>query len=130
MSSAAPSPEPRAFTATVAATLAPATWTVLGALGRMLAALARAAHRHRVGLAAIVGRGVFWGALVSWCAAAVALVGGAAIDVDATMTRFVLGAAACAVITVSASAGRLRWCSALLGALHGMGVLVLWLVTR
>ncbi|HWB76586.1 MAG TPA: hypothetical protein VG755_16585 [Nannocystaceae bacterium] len=93
-------------------------------LQRLLAFVAR----HRAVVFGLVARAVFWGALVLWCATAIALVGGGPLDVDAMLARFVFGAAACATITVAAAAARVRWMTALVGALHGLGGLGLWLI--
>jgi len=50
------------------------------------------------------------------------------LDTRDLMGRFVLGAAICGVVAVAATAARLRWLGALVGALHGTGGLVLWLM--
>jgi hypothetical protein len=97
-------------------------------LGRSVGAIARAAGRRRAVLGALAARVVFWGALLLWCSATIALLGGGVIDIEATMTRFVLGAAACAVVTLSASAARLRWLTAAVGSLHGVAGVTLWLI--
>lgn len=84
--------------------------------------------RHRAPVFGLITRVVFWGALVLWCTTAIALVGGGPLDVDAMLARFVFGAAACATITVAAAAARVRWMTALVGALHGLAGLGLWLI--
>ncbi len=97
-------------------------------LVRALATVARGVHRRRAVLWALGARAIFWGALVLWCTTAMTLVGGGVLDTRDLLGRFVLGAAICGVVAVAATAARLRWLGALVGALHGTGGLVLWLL--
>lgn len=100
----------------------------LRGLGRGLVAGSGAVGRARRPLAALLARVGFWGALLLWCTAAIGLVSGNAIDVSGALTRFVLGAAICAVVTLTCEHARVRWTTALVGSLHGVGAVTLWLL--
>jgi hypothetical protein len=91
-------------------------------------ALFAALSAKRALIFGLLARAVFWGALVLWCTTAIALVGGGPLELDAMLARFVFGAAACATITVATGIARVRWMTAVVGALHGIGGIGLWLL--
>ncbi|HET6584199.1 MAG TPA: hypothetical protein VFG69_12140, partial [Nannocystaceae bacterium] len=98
------------------------------ASGHALAATARLAWRKRGPIVALLVRVAFWGALALWVTTAIDVVGGAPLDVDRALHRFVTGALACAVAVVLAVARPVRWASWALGSLHGASATVLWLL--
>lgn len=123
---------PKGKSREVAAAIASRARTWLGraatAGGRGLAASGRFAWTQRGPIVAIVVRLAFWGALALWLTTAVEVVGGAPLDVDRALQRFVIGAFVCGVAVVLAVARRVRWASWALGSLHGASATVLWLL--
>jgi hypothetical protein len=101
-------------------------WLGRGAVG--LAACGRLAGRERGPIIAVVVRLAFWGALALWLTTAIDVVGGAPLEVDRALARFVAGALVCGVAVVLAVASHVRWASWALGSLHGASATVLWLL--
>ncbi len=106
------------------------TWLVRAAVASMkgLRVLGRSVATHRRVLVAFGVRVAFWGALALWLTTATTVVGGAPLDLDLALQRFVMGAAICAVAVLLAVARHVRWASWALGSLHGASATVLWLL--
>jgi hypothetical protein len=124
--------EAKARAATIATRMGAMAFAGAGALaramGRGASAAARGSWRRREALVEVLTRIGWWGALLAWWSAAVALLGGGPLDLPRARLLFVAGAVACAVVVAASRARRLRWLGGALGSLHGGCAVVLWFV--
>lgn len=97
------------------------------AAGRGLRATARAARRHREGLAAIGHRLAWWSALALLVVGGRPILGlGALPERTGALAPFAAGLLLCAMVRISAAPGRLRLAALGLGALHGTALVLVW----
>ena len=84
--------------------------------------------RHRAGLVAVAARLAWWVSLVGlWWGATRLFDVHRPLDAQALLQVFAAGAALCSVTLLAAESRPLRWCAWVLGTLHGIAGILVWL---